>query len=90
MDGCCVLLYHSCVYVCASEHVYACETHKAAGLWLAAVTLHDVVEGVSFFGDLQGKKNRLTGFSTTFLQLHIRQSKVRLKLKTSTNLPLIV
>lgn len=27
-------------------------SYMAAGLWLAAVTLHDVMEGVSLFGDL--------------------------------------
>ncbi len=30
----------------------------AVGLWLAAVTLHDVVEGVSFFGDLRQNNDR--------------------------------
>lgn len=33
-----------------------CLSHMAAGLWLAAVTLHDVVEGVSLFGDLEERK----------------------------------
>lgn len=28
----------------------------AVGLWLAAVTLHDVMEKVCLFGDLQGQK----------------------------------
>lgn len=28
----------------------------AVGLRLAAVTFHDVLEGVSLFGDLQGRK----------------------------------
>lgn len=36
VDCCCIMM---CSYM-------------AAGLWLAAVTLHDVMEGVSLFGDL--------------------------------------
>lgn len=38
-----------CVAVCAS--------YVAAGLWLAAITLHDVLEAVSLFGDLQRKNH---------------------------------
>lgn len=36
----------------------------AAGLWLAAVTLHDVLEGVGLFGDLKlNKYNSSSQFS---------------------------
>lgn len=31
-------------------------SYMAVGLWLAAVTLHDVMEKVGLFGDLQGQK----------------------------------
>lgn len=42
----------------------------AAGLWLAAITLHDVVEGVRLFGDLQGKNrnHRITTSMFGFLK----------------------
>lgn len=40
------------IVILISVLVHVCVSHMAAGLWLAAVTLHDVVEGVSLFGDL--------------------------------------
>lgn len=43
LDCCCIVMICSGLSMCS---------YMAAGLWLAAVTLHDVMEGVSLFGDL--------------------------------------
>lgn len=54
---CCIILYRDIQQRCC-----VC-SYVAAGLWLIAITLHDVLEVVSLFGDLQRRRKAHTTHS---------------------------